>query len=104
MINDLGFDPDEWFENPLDSMPIATDKSKQITDEYAPSSIEQPDDSEMIRSKKKTTEPDSIHERMYQMAIQKHNPWKGGGSENFQGGSEERLQEFTPENDPYGGY
>ena len=25
---------------------------------------------------------------MYEMATEKHSPWKGGGSENFQGGSE----------------
>ena len=24
MINDLGVDPNEWFDNPLDRMPIAT--------------------------------------------------------------------------------
>ena len=24
MLNDLGIDPYEWFDNPLDSMPIAT--------------------------------------------------------------------------------
>ena len=30
MINE-----DDWFPNPLDSMPIATDKG-YITDEYAP--------------------------------------------------------------------
>ena len=26
MVNDLGVDPNDWFENPLDRMPIATDK------------------------------------------------------------------------------
>ena len=25
MLNDLGIDPNEWFDNPLDRMPIATD-------------------------------------------------------------------------------
>ena len=30
---------DDWFPNPLDSMPIATDKG-YITDEYAPCDVE----------------------------------------------------------------
>ena len=30
MKNDLGVDPDEWFPNPLDKMPIATDKQAKI--------------------------------------------------------------------------
>jgi len=62
---------DEWFDpnykNPLDSMPIATDEPLDL----APSSVEPQD------------EPEDIHEKMYQMAVQKHSPWKGGGSENF---------------------
>ena len=59
---------------------------------------EKPDESDEIEEEK------TMHQKMYEMATQKHSPWKGGGSENFQGGSEERLEEFTPENDPYGGY
>ena len=35
MINE-----DEWFSNPLDSMPIATDKGEYITDDYAPCEVE----------------------------------------------------------------
>ena len=46
---------------------------------------------------------ETIHEKMYQMAIKNGGSWLGG-SENL-GGSEKRLEEeFTPENDPYGGY
>jgi|8_EtaG_2_1085327.scaffolds.fasta_scaffold06738_3 hypothetical protein len=33
----------------------------------------------------------TMHEKMYRIATQKHSPWKGGGSENFQGGSENVL-------------
>ena len=109
--------PDAWFENPLDKMPIANG-----TNRYAPAErlieleaesnprpeeeiaawfndrVEKPDESDEIEEEK------TMHQKMYEMATQKHSPWKGGGSENFQGGSEERLEEFTPENDPYGGY
>ena len=89
MKNDLGVDPDEWFENPLDSMPIATNSNKSYDwEDTAPSEYEPPDD--WFNDKPEPKE-ETIHEKMYPMAIQKHSPWKGGGSENFQGGSENLL-------------
>lgn len=51
---------DPWFTNPLDSMPIATDKSEEKKEE------------------------ETMHEKMYRIATKNHSPWKGGGSENFQ--------------------
>ena len=48
-----------------------------------------------------------MHEKMYRMATKNGGSWLGG-SENCHGGSEQAWfdgeQEFTPENDPYGGY
>ena len=89
MKNDLGVDPDEWFETPLDSMPIATNSNKSYDwEDTAPSEYEPPDD--WFNDKPEPKE-ETIHEKMYQIAIQKHSPWKGGGSENFQGGSENLL-------------
>ena len=45
--NDLGVDPDEWFENPLDSMPIATNSNKSYDwEDTAPSEYEPPDEDE----------------------------------------------------------
>ena len=109
MVNNLGIDPNEWFDdkphNPLDDMPIANG-----TNRYAPpekleeleSSIEsnprpeeemadwfkvdKPDESDQIEEEKKT-----IHEKMYKIATAKYNPFAVGGSENihdFGGGSE----------------
>ena len=73
---------DDWVPNPLDSMPIATDKGEYITDEYAPCDVEydleNPDESDEIEASKK---PDSIHEVMYQIAIKNGGSWIGG-SEN----------------------
>ena len=72
---DYKYDPDKLDDygrppNPLDSMPIATDKG------LIPDPIEE-----------------TMHEKMYRLAVQKHSPWKGGGSENWQerhcGGSEQ---------------
>ena len=78
MINE-----DEWFPNPLDSMPIATDKGEYITDDYAPCDVEydleNPDESDEIEAGK---EPKNIHELMYQLATK-------NGSTLFPGGSEE---------------
>lgn len=65
---------DDWFDNPLDSMPIATDKGSFDWEDTAPSEYEPPDEEEI-----------TMHEKMYRLAIEKHNPW---GSEGFQGGSE----------------
>ena len=76
---------DDWFPNPLDSMPIATDKGEYITDDYAPCEVEydleNPDESDEIEAFK---EPDNIHELVYQIATQNHQLWLGG-SENASG-------------------
>ena len=98
----------EWFENPLDSMPIATNNDDWY--DNAPSEYEPPmtDDDWFIDKPKDTyssrhkSTPDSeksaeevvtMHEKMYRLATQSGKHTLGGGSE-----------EFTPENDPYGGY
>tara|TARA_B100000287_G_scaffold434679_1_gene499861 strand:+ start:3257 stop:3484 length:228 start_codon:yes stop_codon:yes gene_type:complete len=63
---------DEWFDDvphPHDSMPIATDEPLDL----APSSVE-PQDEE---------KEETPHEIAYRLAVQKHSPWPGGGSENF---------------------
>tara|TARA_R100001594_G_scaffold463_4_gene1773 strand:- start:8 stop:406 length:399 start_codon:yes stop_codon:yes gene_type:complete len=96
---------DEWFKNPLDSMPIANGTNK-----YAPPQklaelaameknprpeedmadwfkIEKPDESDQIEEEKKT-----MHEKMYQIATAKYNPFAVGGSESL-GGSEEHMEE-----------
>ena len=93
----------EWFENPLDRMPLATDG----TNRYAPPAKmeelesnpipeeevadwfsdkkEKPDESDEIEEEK------TIHQKMYEIATAKYNPFAVGGSENINsiGGSEE---------------
>ena len=77
MVNDLGVDPDDWFDTPHNDA-----EDDYITDEYAPCDVEydleNPDESDDIEVSK---ELDSIHERMYQMAIKNGGSWLGG-SEN----------------------
>ena len=107
---------DDWFENdnssvpkpiqknPLDSMPIANGSNR-----YAPpermaelesnprpeeemadwfnisGKVEKPDESDEIEEEK------TIHQKMYDIATSKYNPFSVGGSESihdFQGGSE----------------
>ena len=80
MVNDMGVDPDEWFDTPHNEV-----EDEYITDEYAPCDVEYPDESDEIEAAKKK-EPDDIHEVMYQMATKNGGSWLGG-SENL-GGSE----------------
>ena len=102
MVNTLGVDSDEWFEdrppNPLDSMPIANGKNRyhpnpdfepepprpeeEIADWFNNTEIENPDESDEIEEEK------TMHQKMYEIATAKYNPFAIGGSDNFQGGSE----------------
>ena len=70
---------DDWFPNPLDRMPIATDKG-YITDEYAPCDVEydleNPDDSDILEEEK------SMHQLMYEFATKNGTTITIGGSEN----------------------
>ena len=65
---------DEWFDNPLDSMPIARDPDEDPID-TSPSEIQPPgvDQEEEV----------TIHEKMYQIATAKYNPFSLGGSESI---------------------
>ena len=64
---------DEWFHNPLDDMPIATDSDKEPLD-TSPSEIQPPGVDQ---------EDENIHEKMYQIATAKYNPFSIGGSESI---------------------
>ena len=98
------------FENPLDRMPIANGTNRyapparmaELEAEINPSPEEEmaewfsdrkekPDESDEIEEEK------TLHQKMYEIATSKYNPFGLGGSE-------ERIEEFTPENDPFGGY
>ena len=82
---------DEWFDNPLDSMPIAKDPNEnprpeeEIADAYASRHESSPD------FEKSAEEVVTMHEKMYRIATAKYNPFSIGGSESlhdFEGGSE----------------
>ncbi len=66
---------DPWFENPLDSMPIATDKSG---DNYASRHESTPD------HEKGAEEIVTMHEKMYRLATKGGKHTLGGGSETIQ--------------------
>ena len=110
MLNDLGVVPYEWFDNPLDKMPIATndrfDMYGSSDADYAfmkaqverrdppaefmevPTSVTNP------KPEKKTKIEKTPHHIAYDIATSKYNPFAVGGSENIQdfnnvGGSEE---------------
>ena len=86
----LGENPpyDDWFHNPLDDMPIATDNPRpeeEIADVYASRHESTPD------FEKDAEEIVTMHEKAYRLARSKYNPFSVGGSESihdFEGGSE----------------
>ena len=105
---------EEWFEerrhNPLDDMPIANGSNRYASPErmaeleaeinprpeeemaeWFSDRKEKPDESDEIEEEK------TLHQKMYEIATSKYNPFGLGGAE-------ERIEEFTPENDPFGGY
>ena len=92
---------DEWFPdvgeylpengnppNPLDSMPIARYHDWEDT---APSEYEPPMEEDDWFIDKPKKEEKTIHEKMYEIATSRYNPFSVGGSESihdFEGGSE----------------
>ena len=77
-------DPNDWFDIPLDRMPIATDNPRpeeEIADAYASRHESTPD------FEKSAEEIVTMHEKMYRIATAKYNPFAVGGSETL-GGSE----------------
>ena len=62
---------DDWFPNPLDSMPIARDLIDTSPSEIQPPGVDQP------------IEEITIHEKMYREATKNGGSWMQGGSENF---------------------
>jgi len=91
-------DPNDWFDNPLDRMPIATNEPLDLTPPSyqrkdpppelfeTPTSVTNPKLTEKKKVVKKTP-----HHIAYDIATAKYNPFSIGGSESihdFQGGSE----------------
>ena len=104
-MNDLGVNPNEWFENPLDRMPIATNSGKTFDwEDTAPSEYEPPVDNRYAPPEKRAEleqnprpeeeiadwfdESDQIehektmHQKMYENATARYNPFSLGGAEN----------------------
>ena len=117
--DDFKYDPPEgeylpevdWFENPLDKMPIANGSNR-----YAPPEklaeleametnprpeediaewfkVEKPDESDEIEEEKQT-----IHQKMYEIATARNNPFHVGGSENAQS-----EVDYIKKHSPWGG-
>jgi len=91
------YDPDgdaDWFPpNPLDSMPVATDKGGSFDwEDTAPSEYEPKEEDEMpvgmletptsVKNPKPQKKEPTIHEEMYKIATARYNPFSLGGSEN----------------------
>ena len=115
MINDLGVDPYEWFDNPLDSMPIAREeaslpnvrptfggcynyeklKAEGLVIQDPPAELmEVPTSVTNPKPEKKTEVEKTPHHIAYDIATSKYNPFAVGGSESIQdlGGGSEIVQ------------
>ena len=118
MVNDLGVDPNEWFDDvphPHDVMPIATNDrfdmygSSDADYAFMKAQVEKKDPpAELMEvptsvtnpkpepKKKEVKEDDNIHHKMYEIATAKYNPFSIGGSEN--------IHDFdVQKNSPWGG-
>ena len=105
-LNDMGIDPYEWFDNPLDSMPVAKDEPIEYNNKYAPpEKLAEIESMQSIESNPRPEEEvaddwfvetpeikeETPHHIAYDIATSKYNPFAVGGSESirdFQGGSE----------------
>ena len=88
-------DPNDWFDNPLDRMPIATNEPLDLTPPSyerkdpppelfeTPTSVTNPKLPEKKKVVKKTP-----HHIAYEIATGKNNPFAVGGTEQLGGGSE----------------
>ena len=109
MINDLGIDPNEWFDDvphPHDDMPIATNDrfdmygssdadyafmKAQVIRKDPPAELLEVPTSVTNPKPEKKKEVKTPHHIAYEIATAKYNPFAVGGSENihdFEGGSE----------------
>ena len=102
----MGIDPYEWFDNPLDSMPVAKDEPIEYNNKYAPpEKLAEIESMQSIESNPRPEEEvaddwfvetpeikeETPHHIAYDIATSKYNPFSVGGSESirdFQGGSE----------------
>ena len=94
MKNDLGIDPNEWFDNPLDRMPIAKDEPMEDTltkNDFPAELMEVP--TSVKNPKPELKKEKTPHHIAYEIATAKYNPFAIGGSENIHelGGSENRI-------------
>tara|TARA_R100001129_G_scaffold95760_1_gene65328 strand:- start:82 stop:357 length:276 start_codon:yes stop_codon:yes gene_type:complete len=86
--NDLGINPNEWFES-KDKYELPRPE-EEVADWF----IEKPDESDQIEKEK------TMHQKMYEIATARYNPFSLGGSENCDsdiscnlGGGSETIQD-----------
>ncbi len=93
MVNNLGVDPDEWFREsiPMNEDPPYSDNFKSglpdggpnfSWEDTAPSEYEPPMEEDDWFTDKPKEEEKTIHQKMYEIATARYNPFSLGGSEN----------------------
>ena len=93
--NDLGIDPNEWFESEDKKAPVPSWEDTAPC-EYEPSDFAEVD---WFTNKPKEEEK-TIHQKLYEIATARYNPFSLGGSENCDsdiscnlGGGSETIQD-----------
>ncbi len=87
MVNDLGVDPNEWFTESTSMNEQSSDGEKYFDwEDTAPCEYEPPRPEEEIAddwfTDKPKEEEKTIHQKMYEIATARYNPFSLGGSEN----------------------
>ena len=114
MVNNLGVDPNEWFESkespswedtaPCDYEPpddnrwapperraeLEAETNPRAEEEVADWFAENPDESDEIEKEK------TMHEKMYEIATARYNPFSLGGSENCDSDIDCNIQKHSP--------
>ena len=84
-VNDMGVDPNEWFETDRKYDPPVGEYLPEVDDWFT--------------DKPEKKEEKTIHQKMYEMATSRYNPFSLGGSENCDsdiscvGGSENHMED-----------
>ena len=70
---------DAWFDDvphPYDTWPMATDENPRPEEDIA-------DEIARLYEEGDAVKEITPHEKAYRLAVEKHSPWKGGGSEEW---------------------
>ncbi len=93
MLNNMGIDPFEWFKSEKKEPPDWEDTAPseyEPPDDWFNDKVEKPDESDEIEEEK------TMHQKMYEIATARYNPFSLGGSENCDSDIDCNIQKHSP--------